>query len=119
MVFETFAYTILTLLSSVLLLLLSILFLWSKSAFILNRQSPSLPEFQIIEAMAEEASKLLRIHLNKLLQVSNNIAMGRDSRVVYQSSHLSVSHLIYRKPHGFSNTLPHRQVHILHRLGLV
>jgi hypothetical protein len=37
MVFEAFAYTIFTLISSVLLLLLSILFLWSKSASILNR----------------------------------------------------------------------------------
>ncbi|CAH8353043.1 unnamed protein product [Eruca vesicaria subsp. sativa] len=81
MVFESFAYTILTLLSSVLLLLLSILFLWSKSASILNRPSPPLPEFQISEAMAEEASKLLRIHVNKLLQVSYDIAMGRDSEL--------------------------------------
>ncbi|KAF8091163.1 hypothetical protein N665_0452s0032 [Sinapis alba] len=81
MVFETFAYSILTLLSSVLLLFLSILFLWSKSASILNRASPPLPEFQISEAMAEEASKLLRIHVNKLLQVSYDIAMGRDSEL--------------------------------------
>ncbi|KAL0724911.1 hypothetical protein Bca4012_039510 [Brassica carinata] len=81
MVFESFSYTILTLLSSVLLLLLSILFLWSKSASILNRPSPPLPEFQISEAMAEEASKLLRKHVNKLLQVSYDIAMGRDSEL--------------------------------------
>ncbi|KAL1195900.1 Reticulon-like protein B12 [Cardamine amara subsp. amara] len=81
MVFESFAYTIITLLSSVLLLLLSILFLWSKSASILNRPSPPLPEFQISEAMAEEASRLLRIHVNKLLQVSYDIAMGRNSEL--------------------------------------
>ncbi|XP_010427079.1 PREDICTED: reticulon-like protein B12 isoform X2 [Camelina sativa] len=74
MVFEAFAYTIFTLLSSVLLLLLSILFLWSKSASILNRPSPPL-------AMAEEASIWLRIHVNKLLQVSYDIAMGRDSEL--------------------------------------
>ncbi|ESQ45069.1 hypothetical protein EUTSA_v10010732mg [Eutrema salsugineum] len=81
MVFETLAYTILTLLSSVLLLLLSILFLWSKSASILNRPSPPLPEFRITEAMAVETSALLRIHVNKLLQVSHDIAMGRDSEL--------------------------------------
>ncbi|CAA7046192.1 unnamed protein product [Microthlaspi erraticum] len=80
-VFESFAYTIITLLTSVLLLLLSILFLWSKSASILNRPSPPLPEFQISEAMAEEASKWLRLHVNKLLQVSYDIAMGRDSEL--------------------------------------
>ncbi|KAL0714366.1 hypothetical protein Bca4012_021345 [Brassica carinata] len=84
MVFESFSYTILTLLSSVLLLLLSILFLWSKSASILNRPSPPLPEFQVSEAMAEEASKLLRIHVNKLLQVSYDIAMGRDSELFFK-----------------------------------
>ncbi|KAJ4885228.1 Reticulon-like protein B12 [Raphanus sativus] len=81
MVFESFSYTILTLLSSVLLLLLSILFLWSKSASILNRPSPPLPEFQISEEMADEASKLLRFHVNKLLQVSYDTAMGRDSEL--------------------------------------
>lgn len=112
MVFETFAYTIFTLLSSVLLLLLSILFLWSKSASILNRYttslyqerswvneccsfliqfhwlrpSPPLPEFQISEAMAEEASKLLRIRVNKLLQVSHDIAMGRDSELFIKAA---------------------------------
>ncbi|VVB05623.1 unnamed protein product [Arabis nemorensis] len=80
-VFESFAYTIFTLVSSVLLLLLSILFLWSKSASILNRPSPPLPKFQISEAMAEEVSELLRIHVNKLLQVSHDIAMGRDSEL--------------------------------------
>lgn len=31
--------------------------------------------------MAEEASKLLRIHVNKLLQVSYDIAMGRDAEL--------------------------------------
>ncbi|CAN6977513.1 unnamed protein product [Brassica rapa subsp. trilocularis] len=31
--------------------------------------------------MAEEASKFLRIHVNKLLQVSYDIAMGRDSEL--------------------------------------
>ncbi|CAG7902747.1 reticulon-like protein B12 [Brassica rapa] len=81
MVFESFAYTILTLLSSVLLLLLSILFLWSKSASILNRPSPPLPEFQISEEMAEVASKLLRFHVNKLLQVTYDVAMGRDTEL--------------------------------------
>lgn len=43
MVFESFAYTIITLFSSVLLLLLSILFLWSKSASILNRYLKEFP----------------------------------------------------------------------------
>ncbi|KAJ0255331.1 Reticulon-like protein B12 [Hirschfeldia incana] len=81
MVFESFSYTILTLLSSVLLLLLSILFIWSKSASILNRPSPPLLEFQISESMAEEASKLLRFHVNKLLQVTYDIAMGRDAEL--------------------------------------
>ncbi|KAG2286961.1 hypothetical protein Bca52824_046565 [Brassica carinata] len=82
MVFETFSYTILSLLSSVLFLPLSIFFLWSNSASILNRPSPPpLPEFHITEAMTKEASKLLRIHLNKLFQVSHDIAMGRDSEL--------------------------------------
>ncbi|KAH0884957.1 hypothetical protein HID58_061053 [Brassica napus] len=42
---------------------------------------PPLPEFHITEAMTKEASKLLRIHLNKLFQVSHDIAMGRDSEL--------------------------------------
>lgn len=47
----------------------------------LFRPSPPLPEFQISESMAEEASIWLRIHVNKLLQVSLDIAMGRDSEL--------------------------------------
>ncbi|KAF2604827.1 hypothetical protein F2Q70_00026850 [Brassica cretica] len=42
---------------------------------------PPLPEFHRTEAMTKEASKLLRIHLNKLFQVSHDIAMGRDSEL--------------------------------------
>ncbi|XVF76761.1 hypothetical protein PTKIN_Ptkin13bG0292900 [Pterospermum kingtungense] len=49
-VFEKSGYTLLSLVSSVLLLIV-ILFLWAKSAAILNRPAPPLPELHLSEAM--------------------------------------------------------------------
>ncbi|XP_010528702.1 PREDICTED: reticulon-like protein B12 [Tarenaya hassleriana] len=81
LVFERCGYTFLSLSSSVLLLLLTILFLWSKSASILNRPAPPLPELHLTEEMAKEASEFLQVHVNKLLCVWQDIALGRDSKL--------------------------------------
>ncbi|KAH0928593.1 hypothetical protein HID58_014320 [Brassica napus] len=86
MVFETFSYTILTLqvfFSSCSLVSSSGPNLHLSSTVLLGSRPspPPFPEFHITEAMAKEASKLLRIHLNKLFQVSHDIAMGRDSEL--------------------------------------
>ncbi|KAG6433800.1 hypothetical protein SASPL_105417 [Salvia splendens] len=80
-VFEISCYTLLTLLSSVFLLLFTILFLWAKSAAILNRPAPPLPHLRLSEETAYEAAAFVRDQINTVLSVSEDIAYGRDSRM--------------------------------------
>ncbi|KAF2306347.1 hypothetical protein GH714_016867 [Hevea brasiliensis] len=83
-VFGRSGYTLLSLVSSVLLLLLTILFLWAKSAAILNRPSPPLPELHLSEEMVNEVAAFIRTHLNALLSVSQDIALGKDTNLFFQ-----------------------------------
>lgn len=83
-VFERSGYTLLSLVSSVLLLLIAILFLWAKSAAILNRPAPPLPELHLSEEMVNEVAALIRTHLNDLLSVSQDIALGKNSRLFFR-----------------------------------
>uniref|UniRef100_A0A2P2JIP6 Reticulon-like protein n=1 Tax=Rhizophora mucronata TaxID=61149 RepID=A0A2P2JIP6_RHIMU len=78
-VFERSGYTLLSLASSVLLLLVTILFLWAKSAAILNRPAPALPTLYLTEETVNEISACIRIHVNALLSVSRDIALGKDT----------------------------------------
>ncbi|TKY63416.1 Reticulon protein B12 [Spatholobus suberectus] len=80
-VFERSGYTLLSLVSSVLLLLIVILFLWAKSAAILNRPAPPLPQLHLSEEMANEVTAFIRTRVNDLLSVSQDIALGKDSRL--------------------------------------
>ncbi|CAK9179764.1 unnamed protein product [Ilex paraguariensis] len=80
-VFERSGYTLLSLVSNVLLLLFSILFLWAKSAAILNRPAPPLPHMYLSDDMVHEAGEFIQNQINVLLSVSQDIAMGKDSRM--------------------------------------
>ncbi|CAN1142400.1 Reticulon-like protein B12 [Linum perenne] len=83
-VFEISGYTLISLVSSVLLLLLIILFLWAKSAAILNRPPPPLPKLQLSEEVMNEAATLIRTHMNNWLAVSQNVALGKDTRLFFK-----------------------------------
>lgn len=83
-VFEKSGYTLLSLVSSVLLLLFVILFLWAKAAAILNRPAPPLPELHLSEEMVNEAAAVIRTRLNALLLVSQDISLGKDSRLFFK-----------------------------------
>lgn len=78
-VFERSGYTLLSLCSSVLLLLLSILFIWAKAAALLNRPAPPLPDLWLSEELVNELATLIRDHTNSLLSISQAIALGKDS----------------------------------------
>ncbi|KAF3448993.1 hypothetical protein FNV43_RR09717 [Rhamnella rubrinervis] len=83
-VFERSGYTLLSLVSSVFLLLLAILFLWAKSAAILNRPAPPLPELHLSEEKVNEVAAMIRTHVNTFLSVSQDIALGKDSRLFFK-----------------------------------
>ncbi|KAL9428883.1 hypothetical protein AB3S75_030805 [Citrus x aurantiifolia] len=83
-VFERSGYTLLSLVSSVLLLLIAILFLWAKAAAILNRPAPPLPELHLSEEMVNEIAALIRIRVNDFLSVSQDIALGKNSRLFFR-----------------------------------
>ncbi|CAK7333559.1 unnamed protein product [Dovyalis caffra] len=84
LVFERSGYTLLSLVSSVVLLLAVILFLWAKSAAILNRPAPPLPRLQLSEETANEVASFIRNRMNALLSISQDIALGKDTKLFFK-----------------------------------
>ncbi|KAG6488511.1 reticulon-like protein B12 [Zingiber officinale] len=82
-IFEVAGYTLLSLVSNVLLLLISILFVWAKAAEVLNRPPPPIPEMYLNEEMIHEASDFCQFHANKIFSAFNDIARGKDSKLFY------------------------------------
>ncbi|CAO2818186.1 unnamed protein product [Amaranthus hypochondriacus] len=81
LVFEESGYTLLSLISSVLLLLITILFVWSKAASLLNRPAPPLPEINLTQEQVAEMGELVRKNVNALVLVCRDVALGKDSRL--------------------------------------
>ncbi|XP_020571158.1 reticulon-like protein B12 [Phalaenopsis equestris] len=77
-IFELSGYTLLSLVSRVLLLLVTILFVWAKAAGVLNRPPPPLPELHITEEATNLAADFFRTKINSILSASRDIALGRD-----------------------------------------
>lgn len=84
LVFEKSGYTLLSLVSSVLLLLLVILFLWAKSAELLNRPPPPLPDLYLSEEVVNEIAGFIRSRINSLLSTSKDVALGKDTRMFFR-----------------------------------
>ncbi|KAG8081721.1 hypothetical protein GUJ93_ZPchr0014g47134 [Zizania palustris] len=77
-------YTFLSLASNVLLLLLTVLFLWAKAARLLNRPEPPIPEMHISQQVVNEVAALLHSGLNTVFSVFYDIALGKNSVLFYQ-----------------------------------
>ncbi|XP_010538619.1 PREDICTED: reticulon-like protein B11 isoform X3 [Tarenaya hassleriana] len=76
--FERAGYNLLSFLSNVLLLLVVILFLWAKSASILNRPLPPVPNMEISEDIATRAADGLRVWINGVLSIAREITIDRN-----------------------------------------
>ncbi|XP_010547984.1 PREDICTED: reticulon-like protein B11 isoform X2 [Tarenaya hassleriana] len=82
--FEKAGYNFLSFVANVQLLFVVILFLWAKSASLLNRPMPPLPSLEISEASALKVSDALQVWLNRALSVAHDIAVGRNVKSLFQ-----------------------------------
>ncbi|GJN01378.1 hypothetical protein PR202_ga18643 [Eleusine coracana subsp. coracana] len=83
-VFERAGYSFLSVLANALLLLVAILFFWAKSASLLNRPLPPLPNLEVSDAVVEKAADHALVWINKILAVGREIAIKRDRQVFIQ-----------------------------------
>ncbi|XP_015695665.1 reticulon-like protein B12 isoform X2 [Oryza brachyantha] len=77
-------YTLLSFVSTVLMIVLAVLFVWAKAARLLNRPPPPVPLINISEESMSKAAAAVGDILNKALQGFENIAQGKDSGLFYK-----------------------------------
>uniref|UniRef100_A0A0D6R364 Reticulon-like protein n=1 Tax=Araucaria cunninghamii TaxID=56994 RepID=A0A0D6R364_ARACU len=82
--FEKSGYTLLSLLANVLLLLVTILFVWATAAALIGRPPPPLPELELTEETANETASSIRAKTNFLIKVANDIALGKDPKLFFK-----------------------------------
>ncbi|CAN1134484.1 Reticulon-like protein B11 [Linum perenne] len=82
--FEIAGYSVLTFVANVLFLLVTILFLWAKSASLLNRPLPPIPDLEITEETVDKVAQVIQVHVNHVLAIGSDIAIGRNSKVFLQ-----------------------------------
>ncbi|KAG0532662.1 hypothetical protein BDA96_04G126700 [Sorghum bicolor] len=76
--FEIVEYHLLTLVSHVLIVALTILFLWSNATVFIKKSPPDVPEVQISEDLAVNIALALRADINKALALLREIALGHN-----------------------------------------
>ncbi|KAG7977059.1 hypothetical protein I3843_05G010900 [Carya illinoinensis] len=79
--FEVAGYNLLSFVANVLLLLVVILFFWGKSASLLNRPLPPLPDMEISEESVVKASDAILVWINPALSIAHDIAIGRNIKL--------------------------------------
>ncbi|KAK8965241.1 Reticulon-like protein B11 [Platanthera guangdongensis] len=79
--FEIVGYGLLSLTANSLLLLVTILFFWAKSASLLNRPLPPLPKLEVTEENVGRVSDEVWVWINYGLSVARDIAIGGDRKV--------------------------------------
>ncbi|CDP19164.1 unnamed protein product [Coffea canephora] len=82
--FERAGYNLLTFISNVILLLVVILFFWAKSASLLNRPLPPLPDLVVSEETVTKAADVTRGWINNVLLIACDIAIGGNLKLFVQ-----------------------------------
>ncbi|XP_065872066.1 reticulon-like protein B11 [Euphorbia lathyris] len=78
LLFERGGYNLLSFVANVLFLLVAILFLWAKSACLLNRPLPPLPDLEISEETIALVAGFIQFYGNRALAIARDIAIGRN-----------------------------------------
>ncbi|XP_059647829.1 reticulon-like protein B11 [Cornus florida] len=79
--FEKAGYNILSFTANVILLLVAILFFWAKSASLLNRPLPPIPDLEISEESILKAADILQVWTNQALSVARDISVGGNLKL--------------------------------------
>ncbi|KAL3730421.1 hypothetical protein ACJRO7_027439 [Eucalyptus globulus] len=85
-IFERAGYNVLSFAANVLLLLFAILFLWAKSASLLNRPLPPLPDLKVSEESVFEIADMMQEWVNYTLSIACDITVGRNLKLFLQVS---------------------------------
>ncbi|KAI6678026.1 hypothetical protein NL676_038822 [Syzygium grande] len=83
-VFERAGYNVLSFVANVLLLLVAILFFWAKSASLLNRPLPPLPDLEISEQSIVKIAVVMQEWVNYTLSIARDITVGRNWKLFLQ-----------------------------------
>ncbi|MCO5614777.1 hypothetical protein L7F22_069061 [Adiantum nelumboides] len=81
LILEHSGYTLLTILSNLLLVALGVLFVWSNAAVFLNRSPPPLPNLYVSEDVANSLALAVGVEINKVLAIIKDIALGKDFKL--------------------------------------
>ncbi|KAF3788343.1 Reticulon-like protein B11 [Nymphaea thermarum] len=79
--FDRAGYSFLSFVANVLLLLVSILFFWAKSATLLNRPLPPLPDLKLSEDQVAQAAESTRLYINDVLAIAHDLTIKKDVKV--------------------------------------
>nr|ABK23818.1 unknown [Picea sitchensis] len=78
LLFEWLGYYLLTLICHVLILGITILFVWSNASAFINKQPVRIPQISFSEQLFQDVASALRFEINRLFTVIHDVASGRD-----------------------------------------
>jgi len=78
LLFEWLGYHLLTLICHVLILGLTILFVWSNASAFINKQPVRIPQISFSEQLFQDVASAVRFEINRLCAFIHDVASGRD-----------------------------------------